>query len=378
MQKNIRLSKASIGLQEKEAVSKVLENEYLGMGEETKNFENEIKDYIGNDRQVISVSSGTSALNLAISSLGFGPGDEIIVPSITYVASFQAIAACGVKPVSCDVELKTGFISSKEAKKLITKNTKAIMPVHYSSQSNGIEEIYDLANKFNLRVIEDAAQAFGCEFKGKKIGSFGDIICFSFDGIKNITCGEGGAILTGDLNLANKLRDARLLGVEKDTEARFTGKRSWIFDVNNVGYRYHLSNIMAAIGSEQLKKIEFFGNKRREIANFYMSNLESIPEVTLFDFKYQGVIPHIYPIRIEERYRDSLKDFLLKEGIETGFHYYPNHKLTLFKNLDSFCPNSEQLERELISLPLHVDITPEEMQHVIKSINIFFNEDLKS
>lgn len=369
----IRLSKSSVGDEEREAVSRVIDGEFLGMGTETKSFEDEIQRYIGGHREVISVNSGTSALNLALSCLDIGPGDEVIVPSLTYVASYQSIAAVGATPVSCDVQLDTGFICSKSAEKLVTKKTKAVMPVHYASQSRGLEAVYSLAKRHDLRVIEDAAHAFGCFYEGKKIGSFGDVVCFSFDGIKNITCGEGGAITTADVGLADRLRDARLLGVEKDTDARVKGKRTWTFDVKNVGYRYHLSNIMAAIGREQLKKIENFGKKRREYVARYIQGLGQVDEVTFFSHVYASNIPHILPIRVNKDDRASLREFLLSRGIETGLHYYPNHKLSLFSKSEDSCPNVEILTSEIITLPLHVDLTPSDIDLVVGEIKYFFN-----
>lgn len=370
----IRLSKSSVGAEEKKAVLSVLDDGFLGMGSETKKFEDELQDYIGGNRNVISVNTGTSALNIALSCLNIGFGDEVIVPSITYVASYQAIAACGALPVSCDVNLRTGFICSKAAEKLITNKTKAIMPVHYASQSCGINEIYELAKRHNLRVIEDAAHAFGCLYEGKKIGSFGDIVCFSFDGIKNITCGEGGAILTDDASLSEKMRDARLLGVEKDSEARFKGQRSWTFDVKDKGYRYHLSNIMAAIGREQLKKINYFGKVRRKHALSYIHGLEDIPELTLFQHVFDNIIPHIFPVRVNKVFRSELRNFLLSNDIETGLHYYPNHKLTLFSSPNADCPNAETIGEELITLPLHVELNSSDVDRIVDTIKYFFTQ----
>lgn len=229
---------------------KVLDKEYLGMGEEVKNFEEKIKNYLQTNMAVVCVSTGTSALHLALSALGVKDGDEVIVPSLTYVASYQAISATGAKPISCEINPNTLFIDVEDAKKRITK---VIMPVHYASSSKGIKEVYKLARKFNLRVVEDAAQAFGSKRNGKLVGTEGDIICFSFDGIKNITSGEGGA---SDKELIQKVQDGRLLGVEKDTDKRYSGQRSWDFDVNHQGFRYHMSNIMAAIGMVQLDRLE--------------------------------------------------------------------------------------------------------------------------
>ena len=250
----IRLSKSCVGEEEKIALARVIDEGFLGMGKEVQSFEREIAEFIGTELNVICVNTGTAALHLALACLGIGAGDEVLVPSITYVASFQAIAATGARPIACDVTMDKVFIDLEDAEKRITDRTKAIMPVHYGSNSIGIEAVYEFAKRYKLRVVEDAAHSFGCYRNGKKVGASGDIICFSFDGIKNITSGEGGAVVTADNILARRIMDARLLGVEKDTEMRFEGKRSWSFDVRHIGYRYHMSNLMAAIGREQLKK----------------------------------------------------------------------------------------------------------------------------
>jgi len=282
----IRLSKSSIGEFEKKAVLAVLEKEYLGMGEEVKLFEDEIKVYLQTDKDVVCVNTGTSALHLALSALGVGVGDEVLVPSLTYVASFQAISATGATPVACEVNADTVFLDIDDARKKITKNTKAIMPVHYASSSKGMNDVYALAKEFGLRVIEDAAQAFGSMRDGSLVGNDGDVICFSFDGIKNITSAEGGAILSIDKELIRKMQDARLLGVEKDTEKRYSGQRSWDFDVKEQGFRYHMSNVMAAIGRVQLIRLEEFGAKRKQIASNYINGLTNISKVKFLDFNF--------------------------------------------------------------------------------------------
>jgi dTDP-4-amino-4,6-dideoxygalactose transaminase len=212
------------------------------------------------------VVNGTAALQLALQAAGIWQGDEVLVQSLTYVASFQAISATGARPVACDVDAETLCLDWRDAEKRLTPRTKAVMPVHYAGGVGALDEIYAFAEKYGLRVIEDAAHAFGTEYQGKKVGEFGDIVCFSFDGIKNITSGEGGCIVTNDEEVLRKVRDARLLGVEKDTEKRFSGGRSWEFDVTAQGWRYHMSNIMAAIGLEQLKRFPENASQRQVLA----------------------------------------------------------------------------------------------------------------
>lgn len=267
MNKLIRLSKSCLSESEKQAVLKVLDKEFLGMGAETQEFENLLGEYFGRD--TVCINTGTAALQLALQACGIGQGDEVLVQSLTYLASFQAISATGAKPISCDVEEEFCSIDIKDAERRITKNTKAIMPVHYGGQPGNLDAIYEFAKRYNLRIIEDAAHAFGTTYNSKKVGSFGDIVCFSFDGIKNITSGEGGCVVTSDKNVLNRISDLRLLGVENDTNKRYSGERSWEFDVTEQGWRYHMSNIMAAIGIEQLKRFPEMAQKRQSLAKLY-------------------------------------------------------------------------------------------------------------
>ena len=204
------------------------------MGDEVNFFESELSNYLGRD--VACVVNGTAALQLALQACNIGKGDEVLIPSLTYVASYQAILATGAMPVSCDVNEDDLIISISDARNKITNNTKAIVPVFFSGGVGDIEGLYSFAKEHKLRVIEDAAHAFGSRYNNQLIGSFGDITCFSFDGIKNISSGEGGYIVTNDPSVMDKVKDSRLLGVIKDTENRYAGNRSWEFDVTEIGW----------------------------------------------------------------------------------------------------------------------------------------------
>ena len=371
----MRLSQSIVGNQEAAALTEVVLNDgYLGMGTHVGNFEEEIASFLGVPKEwVICLSSGTAALQLAVQAVT-EPEDEVLVQSLTFVASYQAISATKANPVSCDVNLKTITIDLRDAENRLTQKTRAVMPVHYASNPGDLDKTYAFAKKHKLRVIEDAAHAFGCTYKGKKIGSFGDIVCFSFDGIKNITSGEGGAVITEDPEVARRIRDSRLLGVEKDTEKRLTQDRSWEFDVTDQGYRYHMSNLFAAIGRVQLKRLpREFAPRRIELAKLYRKYLENAPGVQLLETELGPIVPHIQPVRILGRKRDRLRLALESHGIQTGIHYKPNHLLSFYGGGRESLPVCEQLYKELVSLPLHPGLTDDNVEQVCRVVTDFIN-----
>lgn len=363
----IRLSRSCVGEEEIAALARVIRAGYLGMGSEVQKFEEELKAWIETDMSVTCVNTGTAALHLAMEALDIGPGDEVLVPSITYLASFQAVTACGATPIPCDVTLDRAFIDLDDARKRVTPRTRAIMPVHYGSDSQGMDMVYAFAHEHGLRVVEDAAHGFGCSRNGRKIGQDGDILCFSFDGIKNITSGEGGAVVTGDEKVAQRVRDARLLAVEKDSESRYSGQRTWLFDVHHQGYRYHMSNLMAAIGREQLKKLGSFSARRRHLVARYRSLLAGAQGLRMLDLDYDNIVPHIFVLRILGGRRDLLARALKEAGIESGIHYQANHLLSYF-NRGYALPASEVLLEQIISIPLHAMLTDEEQDRVVRVV----------
>ncbi|MFO1489146.1 MAG: DegT/DnrJ/EryC1/StrS family aminotransferase [Verrucomicrobiota bacterium] len=370
----IRLSRSSVSEADVEAVSAALRKAFLGMGAEVDAFEKELALYIGGNRHVMCVSTGTTALHLAVQACGIGPGDEVLVPSLTFVASFQAISATGARPVACDVLRATGCLDPDDAARRITPRTKAIMPVHYASGPAPLEKIYSLAKQHNLRVIEDAAHAFGCSFNGQRVGSVGDVQCFSFDGIKNITSAEGGAVVTGDPVVAERVRDARLLGVEKDTEKRFSGQRSWEFDVKAQGWRGHMSNLNAALGRSQLRRLDSeFGPRRAALAKRYVRQLDGVPGLCHLNLNYGPIVPHIFPVFIAGGKRDAVREALKAENIESGIHYKPNHLLSVYGGGQVSLPVAEELYAQMLTLPLHYELTDDEQDRVTGTLRTFLS-----
>ena len=370
----IRLSKCSLSSLEKKAVLKVLNKEFLGMGEEVSIFENKLTKFFG--RKSVCLVNGTAALQLALQAIGIKSGDEVLVPSLTYVSNFQSITANNAKPIPCDIYPDSLLIDLSDAEKKLTKNTKAIMPVHYAGGVGNLNDIYKFAKKNNLRVIEDASHAFGSKYKNKLIGSQGDIVCFSFDGIKNITSGEGGCLVTNDTKILNTVEDIRLLGVNNDSQNRVINKRSWTFDVFEQGWRYHMSNIMAAIGIVQLNRFSFLSKKRQSLAMHYDKKLSGYQVIQIFKQDYTKVVPHIYPIRIINlTKRKKLQNILSNKGIQTGVHYYPNHYLSYFKKHNKKkLLITENIFPELLTLPLHPDLKKSDIVYIVNSLLEAINE----
>jgi len=226
-----------------------------------------------------------------------------------------------------------------------------------------------LAKKYNLRVVEDAAHSFGCNRNGKRIGVDGDVICFSFDGIKNITSGEGGAVVTADLVLAERIKDARLLGVSRDTDKRYSGRRSWDFDVRHQGFRYHMSDIMAAIGRAQLKRFDELASVRCALAKLYVEGFQGLSKVQLIEMDYDATVPHIFPVFFDSsEMRNTVRSELLRYEIETGVHYKPNHTLSLYNTETDSFPVAERLYSEMLTLPLHASLSEEKINKIINVV----------
>ena len=323
---------------------------------------------------MIATSTGTAALHLALNCLDIGPGDEVIVPSLTFVGSYQAIAATGATPVSCDVCESTLLTDVADVERRITSRTRAIMPVHYGGSPCNMDRLLELKNRYDVRIVEDAAHAFGTTYHGKKIGSIGDVTCFSFDSIKNITCGEGGAIASGDQELLGRLRTRRQLGIDRRSEAVSSWKnRSWQFTVRSAGFRYHMSAINAAIGKVQLSKVRGFIARRREICRAYDVALGAVSGIRLREADYDTVAPHIYVIRVEGGRRDALKRFLQDRDIETGINYVPNHLHEFFAVDNCRLPVTEKVFEELLTLPLHCGLSSDDVEAVIDAVVSFMD-----
>lgn len=370
----IQIQKPSLGQEELEAVKEVFATGWLGMGAVTREFEEQVKKFLG-VKNVIAVNTGTSALHIALDAFGIGEGDEVIVPSLTFAGSIQAILMCGAIPVFCDVYSDTLNMDVEDVMKRTTSKTKAIMPVHYSGLPCQIDEIIKIAKEKKILVIEDAAHAFGSTYKGKKIGTFGDVTCFSFDPIKTITCGEGGATVTDNDEIAKKIILKRILGIDKETWFRYQQKRSWYYEVKTLGFRYHMSNVNAAIGLEQLKKIDRFIQKKQKIVRKYDDAFQGMKKIELLSRNYEETAPFNYIIKVKKA-REELMNFLKENDVIAGVHYIPNHTQPFFRKYYTPLPVTEKIGKEILTLPLYYDMTDDDVNKVIDCVWKFFKEKI--
>ncbi len=367
----IKSSRGCCGAEELAEVKEAFEYGYFGLAYKTNEFEDEMGKYLGTDKYVISTNTGTNALHLALDTIGIGPGDEVIMPSFTFVATAQAVAMCGGTPVFCEVDPVTFLIDIEDCKKKITDRTKAIIPVHYAGRPCDMDALMKIKEETGIRIIEDAAHAFGTYYKGKKIGSIGDITCFSFDSIKVMTCGEGGAIVTDDEAFDDLSRKKRLLGIDRKTmHVKDWKKRSWVYDVPTLGYRYHMSNINAAIGLAQLKKVDKFIARRRELCHLYDAELKNVAGIEIMPDEYDTITPFMYVIRVKDGKRNALKNYLMEHDIESGISYIPCHHFSFFKS-EVELPVTDHIYEEILCIPMHYELSNEDVKEVCGRIKEF-------
>lgn len=350
---------------EKKYVNDCLDTNWISSkGKYIHQFEEKFADFLG-VKYATGISNGTTALHLALQGLGISTGDEVIVPTFTYIASVSSILYTGATPVFVDSLESTWQIDPDDVRKKITKKTKAIMPVHLYGHTCNMDEICKIAKEHNLFVIEDCAEAFGSKFKDKFAGTFGDISAFSFYGNKTITTGEGGMLITNNFNLFDKVYHLKMHGVSKEVE--------YWHDI--IGYNYRMTNICAAIGLAQLEKAGEHIKLKRELAKKYDNLLSGLP---LSSHKESQNIFHtywMYSILVDnEKTREALREFLKKEGIETRPTFHPVHTMPMFKNYDQNFPIAENIALRGINLPSWPNIPENSVEYICKKIKEFFNK----
>jgi len=374
---SIDLFKPQLGEEELEAVRDVLASCWLGLGPVTSLFESEFASFIGVP-YAVATNSCTAALDLAMRLLGIGPGDEVIVPTITFVSTAHAVAYNGARPVFCDIDPDTLLLDPKNAIGRITAKTKAIVVVHYGGRMADVvllRECLDEAGYQNVAIIEDCAHACGSQLDGRMAGSVGDIGCFSFQAVKNLVTGDGGMLTISSKEFADRAKKLRWLGIDKGTWDRSKVDRSywWEYNVDEVGLKCHMNDIQAAIGRVQLRKLPDGNNRRAEIARAYESRLSSLNESGQLklppgdaDLSFSSW--HLYPIRTPNR--DDLAVFLGDKGIATGVHYKPIHFYRCYGYQEAL-PQAEKVWRSLLSLPMHLWLSDGDIDLVCGAITEF-------
>jgi perosamine synthetase len=356
-----------LGEEELQAVKEVFESGWLGLGPKTKEFEDKFAQYFDMP-YAIGMNSCTAALYLALEVLGIKEGDEVISPSLTFVATNHAILINKATPVFADVYEDTLTINPDDIARKITPKTKAIMVMHYGGHPCDMDPIMAIAKDKNLLVIEDNAHACGALYKGTKTGTIGDISAFSFHAVKNLTTGEGGMILTRDKKIDSRLRILRWVGINKETWQRVkTEGYSWEYNIEEVGYKYHLSDVASAIGLVQLKKFEKGNERRREIAKRYLDEWKNLDWLKLpVEKDYVKSVWHLFVVKVENR--EDFIAYLAKNGIGSGVHYLPNHHYEMYKKYSADVPITERVWKNIISLPIFPAMTEEDIEKVIQTV----------
>lgn len=370
----IPLFRPSYGPEEVDAVKSVIESGWVGLGPVTSLFESEFARYVGT-KHAVALNSGTAALHLAMCALDLKPDDEVLVSPITFVATPHAVLYERATPVFVDVEEDTLNMSVEDVKRKVTKHTRAILPVHYGGHPCDLDAMTDIAKDRNIAVVEDAAHACGAAYRGRKIGTISDFTCFSFHAVKNLACGEGGALTFKDEKLDGFFREMRWLGVTKDTWSRtLSGETyAWKYSVDKVGYKYHMHDISAAIASAQLKKLDANNLKRRQLVGRYKESLHDLEWLELpVEKNYARSSWHIFHVKLkDQKTRDALIDHLKRDRISPGVHYYPIHLYPVYRNLNAKVPTAEEVWKRIISLPIFPDLTDVQFERITSSLHSF-------
>jgi len=360
----------NIGHSDIKAVEGVLKSDWLTQGPNVAAFESNLAKYCG-AKYAVAVSNGTAALHLAYLAAGIGPGDEVITTPNTFVATSNMILAVGAKPVFADIRLDTYNIEDLQIEGLISPKTKAISVVHFAGCPAAMSAILKIAKEHNLVVIEDAAHALGAVYKNKKIGPLGDLATLSFHPVKTITTGEGGAILTNNVERYKKMLTLRSHGIHKDERG---------FNVmTEFGYNYRITDFQSALGSSQLKRSSGFLAKRRKIAKIYQKALGSNPHIILpFEPTDVKSVWHLYVIRVKEPAdRMPLYTFLKENKIGVNFHYPPVYSHPYYREhgfADVRLRNADLYAKTAITLPLFVDLKREDVDYIARTIEKYFEK----
>jgi dTDP-4-amino-4,6-dideoxygalactose transaminase len=355
-----------------------LKSGWLAKGPRTIEFEQKFADYVG-AKYAVGMNSCTAALHISLMAAGIGPGDEVITTPMTFAASANTIIHTGATPVFVDIDPKTGCIDPDKIEKKITPKTKAIVPVHYSGQACDLDRIYEIADKYNLFVSEDAAHAIYTRYKGRMIGNRPKgTVSFSFYATKNLATGEGGMLVTDNEDIANKARILATHGMSKNAWNRYTKGGSWMYDIEVPGYKYNMFDLQASLGMIQLERLEEMQKRREHIAKMYNDAFKDVAEIKLPSVSEGTTIHswHLYIIKIvPERMsidRNQFIEELNNRNVGASVHFIPVHLMSAYRKLFNYkqgdFPNAEKWFENIISLPLYSSMSDENIEYVIEAV----------
>lgn len=359
-----------------QAVVDVLRSDYLTTGPKIAEFEKMVADYVG-AKYAVAISNGTSALHAACFAAGIQPGDEVITTPLTFAASSNCVLYCGGTPVFADVDLKTYNIDPEDIRRKITDKTKAIIAVHLAGQPCDMDEIHKIAKEHDLLVIEDGAHALGSVYKGKKVGTLSDMTTFSFHPVKPITTGEGGMIVTDNEEFYQKMMLFRSHGITRDENLMTQNDGSWFYQQLDLGYNYRITDIQCALGCSQMRKLDRFLARRKEIVTRYNEAFADCENIII---PYQ--LPetesgwHLYIVQVKNCDRRKVFEALREHGIAVNVHYIPVYLHPYYQEhgyKDVHCRNAEEVYSHIISLPLYPTLTEEQQQYVIETLKYVIN-----
>ena len=353
-----------------------LRSGWVTTGPKVKNFESDFQDFIGGNVEAVAVNSATAGLHLALEALGVGEGDEVIIPSLTFTATAEVVRYLGANVKIVDVDPVTLNIDIKSVRDAITSKTKVIMPVHYAGLSCDMSEILSLAKEFELKVVEDAAHALPTTYKGDMVGSLeSDITVFSFYANKTMTTGEGGMVVTRHSDLVKRMKIMRLHGIDRDAFDRFQSKKpAWYYEIIAPGFKYNMTDIAAAMGICQLRKLPRFLERRQYLAKRYFDALVDLPLILPADDTTGGTHSwHLFVIRLQNNApmsRDELIQTLSDQGVGTSVHYVPLHRQPYWRDeynlTNDMFPVTDRAYQTMLSIPLYTAMSDEQQDRVIQ------------
>lgn len=373
---NIRLFKPSVGQEELTNIEKAFDRSWIGLGPNVSEFEKKWANFV-ESKEAIGLNSATAALHIALMTFKFPEGKKVLLPSLTFASTACAVLYNRLIPVFVDSDPITLGMDLEDMKRKHDDDCVAVIPVHYTGHPVPMEELMPWARENNLKVIEDCAHTTGALYKDKRLGTWGDLGCYSFEEKKLMTTGDGGMIVSNDPKLLKDVKAYRWVGIDKDnwkTAQAYTDSNKnamhWFYEINLLGYKYNMNDLAASIGLAQLQKLPAMNARRSQIIRMYLDGIEDIDGIKpLLPFEPENYVYQMFGIRTEKK--DELMIFLKSKGIATGCHYTPLSQQPLFLPYAKDCEYIEQEAKKFITLPLHVDLTNEEVNYIIHYLREF-------